>query len=177
MTIGYASPGRIPEAVRPRFEEVVALTDEVCRTHLTDEYATLSRELATVLARKRPSPLFQGRAPTWACGITHAVGTVNFLFDPTQQPHMNGRDLCAQFGVSQSAGSAKSREIIRRLGIVPMDPRWSLPSRLADNPMVWMLTLNGVIVDVRMMSREIQEEAHRLGLIPFIPADRGVRPA
>ena len=55
-----------------------------------------------------------------------------------------------------------------------MDPRWSLPSRLADNPMVWTLTLNGVIVDVRMMSREIQEEAHRLGLIPLHPGPTAV---
>jgi hypothetical protein len=138
--------------------------------HLTEEYATLGRELATALARKRPSPLLQGRAPTWACGITYTLGTVNFLFDPTQTPHTSGRDLCSLFGVSQSAGSAKAREIMRLRQIVQLDPRWCLPSRLADNPLVWMIEVNGLIVDVRMMPREFQEEAFRLGLIPFVPA-------
>jgi hypothetical protein len=26
------------------------------------------------------------------------------------------------------------------------------------------------VVDIRMMPRELQEEAHRLGLIPFVPS-------
>jgi len=137
---------------------------------VTEEYASLGRELATALARKRPSPLLQGRVPTWACGITYTLGTVNFLFDPTQTLHIHGRDLCALFNVSQSAGSAKEREIMRLLNIVQLDPRWCLPSRLADNPLVWMIEVNGIVVDVRMMPREVQEEAHRLGLMPFVPA-------
>jgi hypothetical protein len=82
-------------------------------------------------------------------------------------------DLCALFGVSQSAGAAKSREISRLFDIVPFDPRWSLPSRLADNPLVWMIPINGVIVDIRRAPRELQEQAYELGLIPFVPAARG----
>jgi hypothetical protein len=42
-------------------------------------------------------------------------------------------------------------------------------SRVKDNPLVWMIEVNGIVVDVRMMPREFQEEAHRLGLIPFMP--------
>ena len=94
---------------------------------------------------------------------------VNFLFDQTQTPHISGCDLCALFGVSQSAGSAKARDIMRLMRIVQLDPRWSLPSRLMDNPLVWMIAVNGIVIDVRMMPREFQEEAHRLGLIPFVP--------
>lgn len=163
------SRDRVPDAVRQRFDAVVGLIDRVCREHLTEEYAVLGRELATALARKRPSPLVQGRAPTWACGITYTLGTVNFLFDQTQTPHIRGRDLCALFGVSQSAGSAKARDIMRLMRIVPLDPQWCLSSRLVDNPLVWMLEVNGIVVDVRMMPREFQEEAHHLGLIPFVP--------
>ena len=160
---------RVPDAVRPRFDAIVDHIDSVCREHLTEEYAALGRALATALARKRPSPLAQGRAPTWACGITYTLGTVNFLFDPTQTPHVSGRDLCALFGVSQSAGSARARDIMRLMRIVQLDPHWCLPSKLADNPLLWMLDVNGIVVDVRMMPRELQEEAHRLGLIPFVP--------
>ena len=47
-----------------------------------------------------------------------------------------------------------------------------LPSRLDDNPMVWMLQVNGFMVDVRHAPREVQEIAFKKGLIPYIPADR-----
>ena len=53
-----------------------------------------------------------------------------------------------------------------------MDPEWCLPSRLEDNPLVWMLTVNGLIMDIRDAPREAQEVAFRKGLIPYIPADR-----
>ena len=53
-----------------------------------------------------------------------------------------------------------------------LDPDWTLPSRLEDNPMVWMLQVNGFMVDVRHAPREVQEIAFNKGLIPYIPADR-----
>jgi hypothetical protein len=159
----------VPKTVKPRFDDIAGLVEAVCRAHLTEEYAAVSRELAVALARKRPSPLLRGQSRTWACGITYTIGSVNFLFDPAQQPHVRGVDLCALFGVSQSAGAAKSRDIVRLFAIVPLDPRWSLPSRLADNPMVWMIRVNGVIVDIRTMPRELQEQAYARGLIPFVP--------
>ena len=110
----------VPNSVKPRFDAVVGITDAVCRTHLTEEYATLARELAAALARKRPSPLMRGRADTWACGVTYTIGAVNFLFDPAQTPHLNSRELCALFGVSQSACAAKTREIRRIFDIVQL---------------------------------------------------------
>ena len=159
----------IPQNIRPIFDEVVLLTDEVCGRHLNDEYGALCRKLAGVLARKRPSPLASGRPKTWACGIAYALGVVNFLFDPTQTPHLRAADLCGLFDVSPSSGSAKSRQIMDLLKIIPLDPRWCIPSFLAKNPLAWMIEVDGLIVDARQLPRELQEEAHRLGLIPFVP--------
>ena len=63
--------------------------------------------------------------------------------------------------------------VIRKMfDIYPLDPNWSLPSRLDKNPMVWMLQVNGFMVDVRNAPREVQEIAFKKGLIPYIPADR-----
>lgn len=151
-------------------EAVIGLTDAVCRARLNDEYAALCRELAAALARKRPSPLTRGRPATWACAITYTVGVVNFLFDPAQDPHIRAGDLCALFGVSRSSGAARAREIMRLLGIGQLDPRWCLPSKLAANPLAWMIEVDGFVVDARHLPRELQEEAYRLGLIPFVPA-------
>ncbi len=41
-----------------------------------------------------------------------------------------------------------------------------------DNPLIWYVKVNGLIVDVRHMPREVQEVAYEKGLIPYIPADR-----
>ena len=47
-----------------------------------------------------------------------------------------------------------------------------LPSRMEDNPLVWMLKVNGLITDIRLCPREAQVVAYENGLIPYIPADR-----
>jgi hypothetical protein len=151
---------------------IAALSDEVCRKYLSDEYAVLCRELAAALARKRPSPLDHGKPEVWACGIVYALGSANFLFDSTQTPYMRAEDLCAAFGVSKSSGANKAKQIRDLMKIYQMDPEWCLPSRVADNPMVWIVEANGLAVDMRHMSREIQEMAFRKGMIPYIPADR-----
>jgi hypothetical protein len=151
------------------YDEIVSLTDAFCRQHLTDEYRDLCRRMAATLCRKRPSPLINGPARSWACGIAYAVGRVNFLFDKSQKPHMRADELCERFDLSPKTGSARSTAILALLKIGSMDPRWSRPSQLARNPMAWLLDVNGYIVDARHMPREFQEEAFRRGLIPSIP--------
>jgi hypothetical protein len=165
------SNDKVPTMTRPLFDAVVELTDQVCTQYLTEEYATLARALTAALARRRPSPLTRGRINIWACGVVYAIGAANFLFDPAQTPHMRGADVCVVFGVSPSAGAAKGREIMRMFHIGQLDPRWCLPSKLADNPLAWLVEFNGVVVDVRHLPRDVQEAAHRRGLIPFVPGE------
>ena len=58
------------------------------------------------------------------------------------------------------------------LDLYQFDPRWTLPSLMMRNPLVWMLeTTSGMIVDVRHCSRAEQVSAFEAGLIPFVPAD------
>ena len=154
------------------YAAIVALTDPLCQQYLTDEYATLCQELAAALARKRPSPLSRGKPAIWACAIVYALGTVNFLFDKSQTPHIRADELCAAFGVSQSSGASKARLIREMFGMGYFEPRWCLPSLIDENPLVWMVEVNGLIVDVRAMPRAVQEMAYQKGLIPYIPADR-----
>lgn len=160
---------RIPQALRPRYDALAQLIDAVCQERLTEEYAQVSRRLAATLCRKRPSPVTRGRLETWACGIVYAIGSANFLFDKSQTPHLSASELCALFGVSTSSGANKAAEIRRLFRMGPLDLEWCLPSRLAENPIAWMISVNGIILDARSAPRAIQEEALRLGLIPFLP--------
>ena len=59
--------------------------------------------------------------------------------------------------------------IRKMLKIRLMDPAWSLRSQMDKNPMAWMIQFNGFLVDARILKREFQEEAVRMGLIPYIP--------
>ena len=162
----------VPKALQSYYEAVVEITDRICTEHLSHEYASMARELAATLSRKRPSPILKGKATTWACAIVYALGRVNFLFDKAQSLHVPAARLCEIFGVSNGTASAKAKQISDLLGITVMDPRWTVPSMLEKNPLVWMIRVNGLIIDARHASLPIQEEAFRLGLIPFIPGER-----
>jgi hypothetical protein len=163
---------RPKEATAQVLATVTGLIDQFCRDHLNDEYAVLCRNLAEKLARKRPSPLLHGKPQTWASGIVRTIGWVNFLGDPSQTPHMKMTDVDEGFGVSEASGSAKSKAIRDLLKLRPFDPEWTLPSRMEDNPLVWILNVNGLLMDIRQAPREAQEVAFNKGLIPYIPADR-----
>jgi hypothetical protein len=167
---------KVPKAMRAKFDEIVALTDAVCEEHLDEEYAQLARQATAALCRKRPSPLERGRADIWACGIVYALGTVNFLFDNTQTPHMSAAELCEAFGVSKSTGASKAKVVRDNLDMMQMDPNWYRPSQMDDNIMAWMVMVNGLIVDARRLPREVQVIAYEKGLIPYIPADKRENP-
>ena len=167
----------VPATARPAYDAVVALTDAFCREHLDSEYEALCRKLAGALARKRPSPLLGGKPTTWACGIIRTIGWVNYLDDKSRTPHMKSTAIDKAFGVAESTGQGKSKAIRTLLKIRNSDPHWTLPSRMDENPMAWMIQINGFIVDARHLKREFQEEALRKGLIPYIPNDRAVSTA
>lgn len=162
---------KVPRAMQPKFNEIVSLTDEFCKQHLNEEYAEMSRKMTAALARKRPSPLSRGKANSWACGIVYALGQVNFLFDKSQTPHIRPDGLCQVFNIAQSTGGNKAKQIRDLLKIHIFDPNWTLPRLIDSTPMVWTISVNGFMVDARHMPREIQEEAYRKGLIPYIPDD------
>jgi hypothetical protein len=165
-----------PPAARAAYDAVLALLDAFVADHLTEEYRPVLHAAALKLARKRPSPLTSGRPASWAAGIAHAIGAENFLFDKTTKPYISSADLAAAFGVGASTAAAKAAEVRKHLGIGPMDPRFCVASMLESNPLVWMLSVDGIVIDIRHAPVELQRAAFAQGLIPFVPVDRAVEP-
>jgi hypothetical protein len=56
--------------------------------------------------------------------------------------------------------------------LAPHSERETVPVRLRpifDAIYVWLLEVNGLLMDVRYAPREVQEEALRRGFIPYLP--------
>jgi hypothetical protein len=163
----------VPAEFRARFEELVALTDAFCQKRLNAEYALVIREMVGAACEECPE-IQKAQAATWAAACVHAAGWVNFLHDPESGPcTASTAEIAAAFGVSVSNMMAKSRILREALELHPFDPDFTIPSLQDKNPLTWMIQLsNGMIADIRMAPREVQEQALKAGLIPYIPADR-----
>lgn len=167
---------RVPAALREKFDAIAQATDAFCDQRLNDEYKKVIRQALAALSRKRPSPLLKGKEQAWAAGVVHAVGMVNFLFDPAQTPHCKVPEIHAHFGVSDSTSKLRSKEVRDALGMGQFSPEWTVASNLDKNPLVWLLEVNGLLVDVRHMPLEVQEMALAQGMIPYIPGRKDGQP-
>ncbi len=161
----------MPDEFEEAFVAVVELIDAFCEQYLDDDYRQLCEEMAMVIYLGE-LPSQRDKPASWASGVVHAVGWVNFLHDPNRSPHITPAQLAEGFGVSKGTMMTKSRIIRDKLDITTFDPDWCTPAMLADNPLVWMFDVGGFLIDIRDTPRQVQEEAYREGLIPFIPADK-----
>ena len=94
------------------------------------------------------------------------LGQLNFLSDKATKPYMTMAEVCAGFWVGQNTASAKARVITHALHTNRMDPTWILGNIVDRNPLVWVAEVNGLLVDLRDMPREVQEIALSKGMIP-----------
>jgi hypothetical protein len=160
----------VPPQYADRFREIITRTDRVCDTRLNTEYKALCSKVAVTICQKG-SPVLGGKPEGWVAGIVYALGQVNFLTDPNQQPHLTAADIVAACQVSQATMMNRARELREALDLMPLDPHWCLPSLMEGNPLVWMLEVNGFVIDIRHSPRDVQVAAFEQGLIPYIPAD------
>jgi hypothetical protein len=162
----------IPKAIAPRYVEIAQLIVGFCDEKLDEEYKALCLKALEKLCRKRPSPVAGGRAPTWACGIVYAIGSNNFIFDKSQPLTMTATEIAEWFGISKSTAGNKASEVSRLLKLDYTNAEFQLESMISQNTALWLLNVDGFVVDARHLPREIQELAFHEGLIPYIPADR-----
>lgn len=168
---GREEPGSAEaRGLLPRFDEVlqkvsiegretlydlVALIDAFCKKHLNEEYADVCRVMAAAMCAE-DCKVRRGKLEGWACGIVYAVGWVNFLCDPNNDPHMRADDICKAFGVSPATMHNRFRGLKDAFDLMPIDPLWWLPSKLPKHPMIYMMELeNGMIVDARQLPRHL----------------------
>ncbi len=163
---------KVPKRLRSVVDEIVAITDSVCLAVLDEEYADLARRAVAKLARKRPSPLPGGRRATWAAGAVYALGQANFLFDPASEPCVTADQLSQAFGVAKGTMGSKAKQVRDLLRIDHFSPEFQRADVAAQNPLLWIIEVNGLAMDARHIPLEIQVEAFERGLIPYVPTLR-----
>lgn len=156
----------VPKAVRPRAAAVLEIIDGACRRALDAEYAAVCEDVVGRLARKRPSPLQRGSLAGWAGGVLHAVGAANYLFDPSEVPHLTAGELSELVGVGKATPATKARQIRRMLGLELYDRDLWRPSLVGRSLEPWLVVIEGVVVDARTLPPALREELHRQGMIP-----------
>ena len=160
----------VPKEMQETYEVISKILVGYSREYLDKEYEDLCLHALEKLCRKRPSPLKSGRSNTWAAGIVYAIGSNNFIFDKSQSIHITAKELAASFGVAVSTASSKAAMIKKLLEIDFFHAEWCLPSKVAENPMLWIVTVNGLPYDARMLPAKMQEICYEKGLIPYVPA-------
>lgn len=136
--LGATSDGlRVPLALRGDAGEIFAITDRFCHEHLDSEYAFLCRALVAKLARKRPSPLKRGELRIWAAGAVYTVGANNFLFDPSQTPHLKIEVSSRIMGLLLSPGSQRASTTIPFTSMSQASGWSSSRSRRQNSGSIW----------------------------------------
>jgi hypothetical protein len=161
----------VPLALRDKYDAVAPLISAFCDDHLNDEYKALCLRLLEKLCRKRPSPLLSGREETWAAGIVYAIAANNFIFDKENPYYMSAREIAEEFDLSAATAANKASGIRRMFNISYLNTEWLLKENAQDNPAVWMLNVDGFIVDIRDMPLHIQKLAFDKGFIPYVPGE------
>ncbi len=128
---------QVPVEVRSRVSEILAIADQACLACLDEEYAQLCARLVARLSRKRPSPLVRADTRIWAAGAIYALGRVNFLFDPSQRPHVSADQLATHLGVVKSSMASKAALIRKALGLGVYEPDLTRRSMLEQHPLAW----------------------------------------
>ena len=99
------------QAIKTAKDELIKLTQSFCKQYLDNEYEVLSKKMIDKLSRKRQVPYLSGRREIWAGAIINAIGTINFLFDPTIKPHVTTSQIAEYFGTSTSTLGQKGKLI------------------------------------------------------------------
>ncbi len=153
------------EKIETISQQLLELTGQFCDQHLDEEYKALCAKLILKMKGKRQAPFLSGKVKTWAAAIIYALGQINFLFDRSFEPYISADEIATHFGVSKSTIGQKAKQIRDMFKMNYWDAEFGTKQMQQSNPLKDMVMVNGLIVPVKALSPELQEEIRRRGLI------------
>jgi hypothetical protein len=106
----------------------------------------------------------------------HAVGQLNFVFDPAQSLHATADQLSEWLGVKKTTMASKARFIRDTVKLSHCDAQLMRRGLVDASPLTWLLEVDGMLVDIRRAPVHLQVQAFELGLIPYVRGAADDRP-
>lgn len=129
--------------------ELIKMTSAFCKDKLDAEYAALCEKMIEKMARKKVVPFASGKIEIWAASIIYAIGSINFLFDKSFKPYVNGDDIANYFNASKSTIGQKSKKIRDMFKMNYWDKEFSTKRMFESNPFAKLImTKEGFIISV-----------------------------
>jgi hypothetical protein len=145
------------DLIEQRMQKLIAMTAGFCDAYLDEDYKQLCEKLIRKMSRKRNVPFLSGRIEIWAAAIIHALGSINFLFDPNFEPYVGTADISDYFGTSKSTVSQKAKVIRDMFKMGYWDKEFSTTRMKKSNPLSNLVMVDEMIVDIRSLPPDIQE--------------------
>jgi hypothetical protein len=137
------------DKILKRQSEISELLQAFCSAKLNDEYLELAEKLLAKMSRKRNVPFETGKVEIWAAAIIHALGSINFLFDPAQKPHVMAQEIHDFFNASTSSVSNKAKQIRDMFKLRQWDDEFGTHEMKANNPFDRFVMLNNGMIALR----------------------------
>jgi hypothetical protein len=150
------------EEIKQKQLQILELIKGFCDSKLNQEYYELSEKLVNKLGRKRNVPFATGKIEIWAAGVIHALGTINFLFDKSNEPYCSIDDINDFFGTKKSSSGNKSKEIRDMLKMSRLDNEFSTQSMAESNPFNSLVMVDGFITHISMLPEDLQETVKQI---------------
>jgi hypothetical protein len=133
--LGLDRPPRPPSPDKKREQqkakEIAGLIKKFGRAKLDPTHTELATKLCHTIAESPDLVLTRGRPEIWASGILYAIAQLNFLFDPSRNPHLTPDEICTFFGTKKATVSNKALLIRQTLDLNLGDEEFCTPE-IAD---------------------------------------------
>jgi hypothetical protein len=143
--------------LKQKEERLLEITRTFCAQKLDNDYLLLCEKLIRRLGQEKEVPFQRGKIEIWAAAVVHAIGSMNFLFDDSFEPHVTAGQICEYFQTKRSSVSNKARVINEMIGLYSFHPEFSTGSMEALNPFKNVVLVDGFIVHMDNLPEELQE--------------------
>lgn len=150
------------EEIKKKEGEITHLAVKFCVEKLNDEYAELAVKLVRKLGRKRNVPFATGKSNIWAAAVIHAIGSINFLFDKSQMPHISVEEMNNWFETKAGTVTGKSKVIRDMFKMDYFNDEFLTKSMMELNPMNNYVLVDGMITPLDCFSEEMQEKIRKI---------------
>lgn len=138
-------------------QKLIKETKKFCDEYLNQEYYQLYEKMIEKMARKRVVPFLSGRGEIWLAAIIYAIGSVNFLFDPSFKPYVSTDDICNYFGVSKSTTAQKVKVVRDMFKMSQWKGEFFTNHMKETNSFLSNVFLDGMPIPISSLPEELQK--------------------